>query len=210
MVAVKIECGCGQHYAFDVEPVNGQIGFPVACPTCGADGTSVANEIIARSHPPAPAPSAATGSLRISGIAAPAPATPPPIMVDPKALGLVDRATAENEARAKISWGDAQEDVIKFLMLNGFTVPEATAFVQNLYLERLATVRSNGISKMLQGGGLMLVPVIAYFIFAHFGVIPIKLMGIAIAVGLFGAWLFLKGLLMLLAPKMESGDVADN
>ena len=208
MVAVKIECGCGQHYAFDVEPVDGQTGFPVACPTCGADGTPDANDIIARSL--APPPSAATGSLRISGVAAPAPATPPPIMVDPKALGLVDRPTAENEARAKISWGDAQEDVIKFLMLNGFTVPEATAFVQSLYQERLATVRSNGISKMLQGVGLMFVPVIAYFIFAHFGVIPIKLMGIAIAVGLFGAWLFLKGLLMLLAPKMESGDVADN
>ena len=208
MVAVKIECGCGQHYAFDVEPVNGQTGFPVACPACGADGTSAANEIIARSL--APTASAATGSLRISGVAAPAPATPPPIMVDPKALGLVDRPTAENEARAKISWGDAQEDVIKFLMLNGFTVPEATDFVQSLYQERLATVRSNGISKMLQGGGLMLVPVITFIIFTHFGVMPIKLMGIAMAVGLFGAWLVLKGLVLLLAPKMETGDVADN
>ena len=208
MVAVKIECGSGQHYAFDVEPVNGQAGFPVACPTCGADGTNIANAIIARNL--APAPAAATGNLRISGVAAPAPATPPPIMVDPKALGLVDRATAENEARAKISWGDAQEDVIKFLMLNGFTVPEATDFVQSLYQERLATVRSNGISKMLQGGGLMLVPVITFIIFTHFGVMPIKLMGIAMAVGLFGAWLVLKGLVLLLAPKMETGDVADN
>ena len=208
MVAVKIECGCGQHYAFDVEPVDGRMATPVACPACSTDGTPAANDIIARSL--APTPSAATGSLRISGVAAPAPATPPPIMVDPKALGLVDRPTAENEARAKISWGDAQEDVIKFLMLNGFTVPEATDFVQSLYQERLATVRANGTGKMIKGGCLICVPIVAFIVCRIAGFLPLKLLGIAFAVGVYGGWLFLKGLLMLLAPKMETGDVADN
>ena len=61
MVAVKIICGCGQKYAFDVHPFNGRMPAPVQCPVCGMDGTAVANEVIARtlgaqSVPPAPQP----------------------------------------------------------------------------------------------------------------------------------------------------------
>jgi hypothetical protein len=48
MIPVKIQCGCGQRYAFDIEPVNGRMPAPVACPVCGADGAAVANEIIAQ------------------------------------------------------------------------------------------------------------------------------------------------------------------
>jgi hypothetical protein len=47
MMPVKIQCGCGQRYAFDIEPFCGRMPFPVACPVCGADGTSAANEVIA-------------------------------------------------------------------------------------------------------------------------------------------------------------------
>jgi hypothetical protein len=46
-IPVKIVCGCGQKYAFDVYPENGRMPVPVRCPVCGADGTAVANEIIA-------------------------------------------------------------------------------------------------------------------------------------------------------------------
>ena len=47
MMTVKIQCGCGQRYAFEIEPFCGRMPFPVACPVCGADGTSAANEVIA-------------------------------------------------------------------------------------------------------------------------------------------------------------------
>jgi hypothetical protein len=47
MIPIKIQCGCGQRYAFDIEPFCGRMPFPVACPVCGADGTSAANEVIA-------------------------------------------------------------------------------------------------------------------------------------------------------------------
>jgi hypothetical protein len=47
MMPVKIQCGCGQRYAFDIEPVCGRMPGRVACPVCGMDGTRVANEIIA-------------------------------------------------------------------------------------------------------------------------------------------------------------------
>jgi uncharacterized membrane protein YjgN (DUF898 family) len=49
VVAIKIECQCGQHYSFDVEPVGGQMPTSIACPACGADGTGTANELISRS-----------------------------------------------------------------------------------------------------------------------------------------------------------------
>src|ERR1043165_8224371 len=47
VIPIKIHCSCGQRYAFDVEPVNGRMPSPVACPACGGDGTIVANEAIA-------------------------------------------------------------------------------------------------------------------------------------------------------------------
>lgn len=54
MITVKILCGCGQKYAFDVEPYHGRMPTTIQCPVCKADGTQAANEIIARTLPPAP------------------------------------------------------------------------------------------------------------------------------------------------------------
>jgi len=59
---VKILCGCGQKYAFDVEPVSGKMPCAVQCPSCGADGTRQADGIIAQA---------------ISGVAATPSAAPP-------------------------------------------------------------------------------------------------------------------------------------
>ncbi len=47
MIPVKIQCTCGQRYAFDIEPFCGRMSYPVACPICGTDGTMAANEVIA-------------------------------------------------------------------------------------------------------------------------------------------------------------------
>jgi hypothetical protein len=47
LIPVKILCGCGQKYAFDVEPSDQHMVFPVQCPICGADGTAAANQAIA-------------------------------------------------------------------------------------------------------------------------------------------------------------------
>jgi hypothetical protein len=46
IIPIKIICGCGQKYTFDVSPVDGRMPAPVRCPVCGADGTAVANAII--------------------------------------------------------------------------------------------------------------------------------------------------------------------
>jgi hypothetical protein len=65
MMHIRIQCGCGQPYSFEVEPANGVMPHPVQCPVCGADGTAAANQHIA-------------GTLASSG---PPPATPPGLRV---------------------------------------------------------------------------------------------------------------------------------
>ena len=45
---VKVQCPCGTHYAFDVEPVNGRMPVRINCPDCGAEGTDLANADISQ------------------------------------------------------------------------------------------------------------------------------------------------------------------
>lgn len=65
---IKVQCNCGARYKFDVEPVHGRMPTPVKCPSCGADGTAAANELIAQSiqSPRAAAAPPASG-LRLAG-----------------------------------------------------------------------------------------------------------------------------------------------
>jgi hypothetical protein len=46
-MTIKIQCPCGSKYSFEVEPVEGRMPYAVNCPTCRADGTERANQIIA-------------------------------------------------------------------------------------------------------------------------------------------------------------------
>src|ERR1051325_12239478 len=55
MIPIKILCGCGQKYAFDVEPSEGGVGCAVQCPACGADGSEAANQLIAEQTATRPA-----------------------------------------------------------------------------------------------------------------------------------------------------------
>jgi hypothetical protein len=47
-VSVKITCACGQKYAFEVQPLRGRMPAPVFCPACSRDGTTDANQFLAR------------------------------------------------------------------------------------------------------------------------------------------------------------------
>jgi hypothetical protein len=131
------------------------------------------------------------------------------VKVSARVLGLVDHATAEIEARAKISWGDSRDDVISYLMLQGFSAPEAKELVAVLFKERLAALRVKGIRKILIGFGAMCVPVIAWGTMAHLGIIFMKALALAVMVGLWGCWEVLNGIIMLVAPKMESGEIGE-
>ena len=78
MIPIKIQCGCGQKYAFEVEPVDGRLANTVACPVCGADGTAAANAAIAQALVVRPQQEPSSG-LRLSAAAPAAPVPRPRI-----------------------------------------------------------------------------------------------------------------------------------
>jgi len=98
MIELKVHCDCGHKYKFDVEPVNGQMPFTVACPICRRDGTATANALLQQSSvfklvEPAPAaapvsvapPPYVPKSAAPPPFAAPPPLAPPPIGAPPPA-----------------------------------------------------------------------------------------------------------------------------
>lgn len=91
---IKIDCGCGARYKFDVEPVQGQMPTLVQCPSCGGDGTAAANAWIANNLPGAANPAASAGNgLRLSAASRPS-APPAAIPSAPGAKGsLLGRTT---------------------------------------------------------------------------------------------------------------------
>ena len=212
MIPIKIQCECGQRYAFDVEPVNGRMTSSIACPSCGADGTMAANAIIAGSAQ-SQTPVVARPTVRLH-VATPASTNQPALSASaprraPLLPGQIDPAKAQIEARAKIHWGDPPEEVVKFLMMNGSSHEDATISVRAMFRERAAALQKVGIVKIVTGIALMAVPVVVLLIFAYYHVVLITLLALAGAVGLWGAWTFLRGVIMVLFPKSESGDVSD-
>ena len=110
---VKVVCGCGQKYKFEVEPVHGRMPWPVNCPVCNADGTALANAAIAQSVPPAPVPAPQPAGLRISTApamsmpvtprvtAAPPPPPPPAVAQPVMTAPLVTAASEEVKGAIK-------------------------------------------------------------------------------------------------------------
>ena len=214
MVPIKIECECGQRYAFEVEPINGKMPSAVVCPCCGADGTAAANESISGQLFPTVAAPPLVQPVRADEAANPIhlpgrPGSSPTARRPDPRLGLVDRNQAEHEARAKVMWGDSREQVVSYLMVQGFTHPEATDLADNLLGERTSAIRNNGIGKVIKGGGLVAVSIIGIISLLSVGFVSTKAVGIAVIAGLYGAYLLIRGLLMALAPKSERGDVAN-
>jgi hypothetical protein len=225
MTSIKIECGCGQRYAFDVEPVDGRMPYTVACPICGADGTGAANEVIAQSVQPVAIAASGGRSMVAAAPFQSAPAVrlaepPPPAQVAPSAArtthtrtvllpGQTDPGQVAHEARAKIFWGDPPQEVLKFLMINNIPRQEAMEIVRELSHERVVQMRKNGLIKMISGILMVCVPVAGWFIFNAAGIIPMKLFAIMIMLGLWGAYRVLKGTFMVVAPKAQQGDVSE-
>jgi len=72
LVAIKIQCGCGQKYAFDADPAGGKMAALVQCPVCGADGTAIANQVLAH-HLRAPSNPGPLGGQKLPFITPEAP-----------------------------------------------------------------------------------------------------------------------------------------
>ena len=218
MIPVKIQCGCGQRYAFEVEPILGQMPSSVACPGCGADGTAMANLYLAQTMP-SPIPVAAVAaSVRAAPVrvAVSAPSTAAAPVVSTIAarsaaplVGQLDPSQIEHETRAKILWGDEPDEVVKYLVVRGVDPDQAAAAVHVMLKERASAIRINGIKKIVIGAALVCIPVFTLIMFIKIGAISFTILGITGAVGLWGAWMIFKGLFMVLSPKSEAGDVSE-
>jgi hypothetical protein len=213
MTPIKIECACGQRYAFDAEPVDGQLTGPVNCPACGADGTAAANEILEQTLTPQPARAGrATDLFPASTLATPM--RPANAMsasaLHASRLGMVDRAQAEIEARAKVSWGDPPEAVLQYLMIQRFSHAEATEFLAVLFRERSAAVRARGLKKILIGCGMIVAAAAGMLYMLAIKLLMAKIVGLLFALACWGLWNLINGIIMVVAPKMQSGDVAES
>jgi hypothetical protein len=125
------------------------------------------------------------------------------------------------EARAKISWGDSPQEVLKYLMINGIPHEEANEFVNDLFDQRAAAIRSRGILYIFAGIGLVCVPIVMWFVaqrasevynWGHTSHLTSRAMRgllITIGIGLGGIGLLIKGLFMFFSPQSSSGDVAE-
>lgn len=228
LTRIKIQCGCGQRYAFDIEPIGNTLPGPVSCPACGMDGTVAGNAILAQ-RAPAPAEiavaapalvAAAGGGTGVAQMhvaaAAPAMRSAPVAHAHTAAPterrrlpGQLEPERARNEARSKILWGDDPADVAKFLQAQGFNFQEAQETIAPLLAERASAVRNAGKGKIITGIGMMCVPVIAFVIFMVIRFFPIKLFGATVAIGFWGLWRAISGTIMFISPKSEKGDIGD-
>jgi hypothetical protein len=155
------------------------------------------------------------GAMHAPGHASVVEAAAPAIAKVPKAgtysadqLGLVSREQAAVEAKGKILWGEAPDSVIKYLMMQSYAYQEAADLVAQCHKERLADLRKKGIGKIIQGIGLMCIPTIWLLLGLMW--ISMILTGILCMGGVLGFYLFVTGIIMAVAPKTESGDVAED
>jgi hypothetical protein len=131
MIPIKVQCDCGQKYAFDVEPIHGRMPAPVACPVCGADGTAKANAMLGQAlatAQPAMAPSpairlaAAPVAIAVSAAPPPIPSIPPPIPAGPSRAAVPGRPIRQPPKRGKDGW-DSDETGINKLGTYIVTLP---------------------------------------------------------------------------------------
>ena len=106
-------------------------------------------------------------------------------------------------------WGDSREQVVQFLRIQGFSQEDASALAEELFRERVATIRANGVRKIVVGSGLISVPIITFLIFLSIGIFFMKVLALTVMAGLYGVWLVVKGSFMVLTPKSEAGDASE-
>jgi hypothetical protein len=234
---IKLECECGQRFAFEVEPVYGRMPAPVNCPACGADSTEAANAALAQSEAPQPAAApagAGRGPLRVALPPREAPSAAPPTSAAtsaseapsaPAALatsartgprrppgplpGQIGRSQAKVEAKAKIMWGDPPIQVLAYLRSQGYGNEESSAVLEELVRERTATIRGKGIMNIIGGSILVCLPIGGYFVLMTGEYIYYRAFGLVVVLGFYGIWLVIKGATMVMAPKSAGGDVED-
>jgi cytoskeletal protein RodZ len=95
-MTIKIQCSCGSKYAFEVDPVEGRMPFAVHCPTCQAEGTERANQLIAET--------AGQPRLRVQSASAAAAEEPPARQHAPAQGSAMERLRKERRQFRVVGW----------------------------------------------------------------------------------------------------------
>ncbi|MSU59428.1 MAG: hypothetical protein EXS35_14865 [Pedosphaera sp.] len=150
MISVKLECACGQRYAFDVEPYKGGMPARVACPACCVDGTSAANAFIAQALAAQPEPVIAILPpppvvFAPIGAAPPVPPPPPPFAA-PARLPIPARpeppppkSVPQKQARGKDGWSSDETQINKIGTYIAFGAPLVAALATWMFSLEIST-----------------------------------------------------------------------
>ena len=120
-----------------------------------------------------------------------------------------DLERIENEARAKMTWGESPESVFTFLQLQGLSSAEALASMESLKQERAANMRAAGMRKIVMGSMMAVSPLVFYGICAGIGFVPFKFLMLTVAFGLWGVWKIIGGCINIFAPNFGNEDLSE-
>jgi outer membrane protein assembly factor BamB len=100
-MTIKVQCGCGARYSFEVEPQNGVMPSRVTCPACNADGTDAANQVIAQTLEAEQKAQPRLHKQAVAVRAVGAPAIPPP---QPFVSASIQKLQVEARQMRRIGW----------------------------------------------------------------------------------------------------------
>jgi hypothetical protein len=124
------------------------------------------------------------------------------------------------DARTKLIWGDAPEQVYHYLQTEGVNEQRAWVIIQSILDERNAEIRAEGKAKILSGLRIGTPSVIVWFVFiclwnlywdaSHLMMASIflRVAILAMIFIIFALWRIGTGASMLLRPKSKKGDLA--
>ena len=98
---MKIQCGCGAKYSFDVTPEMAAAPIAFVCQACGADNSDLLNQLICQQFPTPPPPANTARSAGSVPVAIPLPASPPPTAApsgQPPAVRRVVRGQGQHQS----------------------------------------------------------------------------------------------------------------
>ncbi len=113
------------------------------------------------------------------------------------------------DARAKVIWGEARQDVLDHLQRSGLGDKDANEILDVLFRERSADVRKTGIRKVVIGAFWIAVLIGYLAVAGLIGLIELKLLALAIVGAIVGAWKVIEGIGMIIRPSSESGDLSN-
>ncbi|HEY1172125.1 MAG TPA: hypothetical protein VGH19_12195 [Verrucomicrobiae bacterium] len=114
----------------------------------------------------------------------------------------------ENEARAKMTWGESPESVMTYIQLQGVEAADALVMMDSLKKERAANVRAEGIRKICIGSAMIAAPIAYLIVSLVIGVVLMKLMAVLILLGLWGVWKVIGGCINIFAPNFGNEDLS--